>query len=123
VLSVFGFLSKDMLLMFSSALGGAFFVFSALLFYLILKKIFNRIDVPLIIITFFLFSPFSILISLNALETPFFIFFLMLIFWFYISFIRKKNFSLVRILILNILLFILILTREEGYLVFFSFIF
>jgi len=41
VLSVFGFLSKDMLLMFSSALGGAFFVFSALLFYLILKKIFK----------------------------------------------------------------------------------
>jgi len=112
LLSLFGSLSKSSLTLFSIFLSGCFFVISGLVLYLIAKKILNE-KISILILLLFLFNPFFILISLNGLETSLFILLSLLTFFFYFKFVRKKQISLTKLLFLNFILFLTLLTREK----------
>ena len=120
LISAFGFLGKEALALFGVTLGGVFFVLSGIPLYSISQKIFNEKNLSLMILALFLFNPFFILMSLNGLESPLFVFFLLLTFWYYLKYIRDNHLSLFKIFFLGILFLLSILTREEGYLIFLS---
>jgi hypothetical protein len=121
LLSIFGFLGKYDLALFSIFLSGVIYSLSSFFVYKISNHLWKNTTLSLIITFLFLFNPFLFLLSVNGLETSLFVFFILSGFYFYITKIRAKT-SFKNILLFSLILVLTTLTREEGSLVFLAYL-
>jgi len=117
LLSLFGFLGRNNLAIFSILLSGIIFSLSGFFVYKISKNLWNSSGSSLIIMSLFLFNPFLFILSINGLETSLFVFFLVFGLHFYIKNIRNGDYNIKNLILFSIILALATYTREEGNLV------